>query len=481
MENKKVVNIETANEIELAKYRANYGGLHNGYLQVDADKMRSKILNTANTEEYYTIKGTKYYVSENGSDLNDGLSPEKPIKSLEEIEKLSLKFGDAILFERGSVFRFSKAIRPIDGITYGSYGQGMKPAIYASPKNYANSEDWVNVSDNIWKLSFAHSPASGVVLDYGMIIGIQKREISSMKENGDYYHDFENKVIYLYCDCGKPNDVYQSIEIMPARNIFEVRGEGNLVFDNLCLKYCGGFAMSICDSKPNVAVTNCEFGFIGGLWMGDSVRFGNAVEFYAGLPNVHIENITVKNNWFYQTYDTALSWQGDQHDTIWKNIDFSENLFEYNNADIEFWCVAGCSLIDFKMNNNIMRFTSMGWGTRTNDGGVRGIEGCIRGVTGDINSKLSEINSEFIDNLIDCPARQIINWNIRPEYKEKIFAKGTKLFVNSKYRTLNACLQGLQTDLEEEPYDFQISANSKEELEKIFTRFEDGAEIHWDE
>lgn len=480
MENKKIINLDSKNDIEIAKFKANYGNLHEGYMQKAADEMRKKVLSSANTEEYYKIKGIKYYVSQNGDDNNDGLTPNTPIKTLEKIEKLNLNFGDAVLFERGSVFRFDHAIRTVDGVTYGSYGEGIKPAIYASPENFANSDKWVNAENNIWEIPFNYKRASGVVLDYSMVIGVQKKEISSLAENGDYYHDLDNKILYIYSE-DKPNEAYQSIEIMPARNIFEVRGEGDLVFDNLCIKYCGGFGLSICDSKPNVAVTNCEFGFLGGLWMGDMVRFGNAVEFWSGLPNVHIENITVKNNWFYQIYDTALSWQGDQGDTVWKNIDFSENLFEYNNADIEFWCVNGCSLEDFRMNNNIMRFTSMGWGTRTNDGGIRGIEGCIRGCTGSNDSILSKINSEFIDNIIDCPARQIINWNIRPEYKEKIIAKGTKLYVKSEYRTLDACLQGLQIDLEKEPYDFRLVAKSKEELEEIFTRFEDGAEIHWDE
>lgn len=474
-------NVDRTNDVNLAKFRTNYSNLHKGYLQENADEMRAKILNSANTEENYEIKGTKYFVSENGDDNNDGLSPDSPVKTLEKIESLNLEFGDAILFERDSIFRFSRPIRTKDGITYGSYGEGLKPAFYGSPENFAESDNWTNEDNNIWKIPFDYKRASGFVINYSMIIGVQKRAISELTENGDYYHDLENKIVYTYCDLGNPSDAYQSIEICPARNLFDVRGEGDLVFDNLCLKYAGGFGMSICDSKPNVSVTNCEFGFLGGLWMGDSVRFGNAVEFWSGLPEVRIENITVRNNWFYQIYDTALSWQGDQGDTIWKNIDFSENLFEYNNADIEFWCVNGCSLEDFRMNNNIMRFTSMGWGTRINDGGIRGIEGCIRGVTGTKDSVLAKINSEFIDNLIDCPARQIINWNIRPEYKEKIIAKGTKLYVNSDYRTLDACIQGLQIDLEKEPYDLRIPAKTKEELENIFTRFENGAEIHWDE
>lgn len=478
---KKIVNIEISNELEFAKLRSNYGNMAEGYIGDLANKKLAEILNSANTEEIYDIKGTKYYVSQNGDDANDGLSPEKAIKSLDRIDSLELKFGDAVLFERGSVFRFARVLMAKEGVIYGSYSEGMKPAIYGSPENYALSCEWSSVKPNIWQLPFPYKRASGIVLDYGMIIGIQKADIDSLKENGDYYHDFENGVFYLYCDNGNPKDTYQSVEIMPAFNLITIKDYGDVIVDNLCLKYCGGFAISALDTKPNITVTNCEIGFIGGLWFNENLRFGNAIEFWAGLPNVRIENIKVNNCWFYQVYDTALSWQGNQQDTVWKNIDFSGNLFEYNNADIEFWCVDGCRLEEFKMNNNIMRFTSMGWGTRTNDGGIRGIEGCVRGITGTKNSQLKTFEAEYIDNYMDCPARQIISWNIRPEYKEKIIARGSKIFVKSEYRTLDACLQGLQEDLETEPYDFRIPAKNKQELEEIFTRFEDGAEIHWDE
>ena len=80
---------------------------------------------------------------------------------------------------------------------------------------------------------------------------------------------------------------------------------------------------------------------------------------------------------------------------------------------------------------------------------------------------------------MDSPARQIINWNVIPEQKKNIHASGSKIYVNSEYRTLVPCLQGLQDDLLAEPYDIRFG-NNKEELEKMLEKFEIGAEIHWD-
>lgn len=90
MKNPNVINIDLATDIATAKLRANYGNPATGYLEPQADELRAKILNSPNTEEIYEIKGTKYYVSANGNDENDGLSPEKAICSIDAIEKLPL-------------------------------------------------------------------------------------------------------------------------------------------------------------------------------------------------------------------------------------------------------------------------------------------------------------------------------------------------------------------------------------------------------
>ena len=480
-------NIELSDEIEVAKLRANYKGLHQGYLQQQADEMRAKILNAPNTEEIYAIKGTKYYVSANGDDNNDGKSPESAIKSLDAIEKLPLNDGDAVLFKRGDTFRFGRVIMAVDGVTYGSYGEGIKPKIYGSPENYAQNDAWEEVKPNIWKIDFPYNYASGCIIDYGKIQGVQKWDtrFDGMKEDGDYFHDLDTNAFYLYSKDGKPSDVFMDIEIMPTEKIFFLLGSKDVIIDNLCLKYAASFAIHCADTKGSAGITNCEIGFIGGLWEGGGkpgtrVRFGNAIEFWSGLPGVVIENVTIKNNWVYQTYDSAITWQGNQCYTIWRNIFFNENLFEYNNADIEFFGNNGSPLINYHMENNIMRFTSMGWGTRTCDGGIRGIEGCLRAVTSGRGREMDIKDAYFINNKMDCPARQIINWNINAEQKKHLHTSGTVLYVKSQYRTLAECLQGLQDDWTVEKYDQRMATN-KEELIAMFPRFENGAEIHWDE
>ncbi len=480
MKNPNVINIDITDELEVAKLRSNYGNRAKGYKQAEADEMLAKILSTPNTEELYEIKGTKYYVSASGDDKNDGKSPYAPIKTLAAIHALDLKYGDAVLFKRGDIFRLGDTINAADGVTYGSYGEGPKPRIFGSPENYAENDGWVEVKPSIWEIDFDYPYASGCILDYGKIAGVQKRfeRFDGMAENGDYFHDEEAKKFYLY-SIGKPNEIWHDIEIMPDICIFRLRNSKNVTIDNICMKYTSFFGIHAPDIKDNINITNCELGYTGGRWSG-KVRMGNAIELWAGLDNVCIEDVLIKNNWFYQTYDSAVTWQGSQNDSVYKNISFTENLFEYNNADIEFWAYTGCEVENFYMNKNICRFTSMGWGTRTNDGGIRGIEGCISAVTGLVDIELKIKNIRYTDNIIDCPARQVINWNWRPENKPEIHISGNKFYIKSEYRTLDACLQGLQYNIETEPRHKRTGVN-KEDLIKNIARFDKNTEIHWDE
>ncbi len=479
MKNKIFKDLDFSMNAAVAKQRAYYGNLAEGFFETQADELREKILNTPNTEELYEIKGTKYYIAADGDDKNDGKTPETAIKSLDRIEQIELTEGDAILFKRGDIFRFTRPIELKNNTIYGSYGNGAKPKIYGSPENYAENDTWQEVFTNIWKIDFNYPTACGCVIDHSRIVGVLKLSTKALQENGDYWHDVENNVFYLYCDQGKPSDAWTDIEIMPTFSLLTSKHGLNLVIDNLCLKYAAGFGFSAVLFKSGLNLTNCEFGFLGGLWVAGigSYRFGNALEFWLGAQNVKIDN-----NWFYQIYDSALTWQGNQTNNVYKNIYYTNNLFEYNNCDIEFFSRGNpdAPLENYVMANNIMRFTSMGWGSRTYDGGIRGIEGCIRASTDGRGSPWDIKDTYFTNNTLDCPARQTINWNILPKQRAGIHASGTKLYIKSKYRTLKPCLQGLQTDLDKQPRDHRFACNY-EELVKMFTLFEEGADIYWED
>ena len=436
-----------------------------GYAEKEANEKRNEILNTPNTEELYNIKGKKYYISGNGDDENDGCTPETAFRTIDGLEKINLKKGDAVLFERGYVYRFKRTISVKSGITYGSYGEGNKPAIYGSPFNAAESVWTPSKKKNVWQTDFSFERACGVFFDYGASFGSLKNAgIGSLEKNGDFYHDYLGGSIYVYSDKGNPANIYKSIEISPSIHIFRLDGVKDVVIDNICIKY-GSYGV-VGGIWNNVYVTNCEMGYIGGM-VGADVRRGNAIEFMGGDSS----NVFCDHNWLYQTFDSAVTWQGySASGTSYKNISFSDNLFEYNNADIEFWEEDGVIIDGFVMDNNIMRFTSLGWGTRE---GIRGIEGIYLGnlremtIIGTIDMK---------NSIIDCPGRQIINLKANLDQKNKFVTSNNKYFVKGSYRTLDVALKYFPTDTE---ISGDIKAKNLKELKEALSRFDPTAKFEW--
>lgn len=88
-----------------------------------------------------TYTGAAYYVSNKGSDGNDGLSPETAWATLDRVNQAPLQYGDAVFFERGSVWR-NTTVETKEGVTYSAYGEGVKPRICASPENGGDPDLW---------------------------------------------------------------------------------------------------------------------------------------------------------------------------------------------------------------------------------------------------------------------------------------------------------------------------------------------------
>ena len=81
--------------------------LQNGGADFESEKLKNRIICSNDT---ISDRKNTYYISENGDDANDGLSPERAIRSFERLAGISLCEGDGILFERGSIFRFPEML-----------------------------------------------------------------------------------------------------------------------------------------------------------------------------------------------------------------------------------------------------------------------------------------------------------------------------------------------------------------------------------
>jgi hypothetical protein len=110
--------------------------------------------------------GTVYYVDAgNGSDVNDGLSPQKPWKTITKVNNSFFGPGDSILFKRGGTW--GATLTPTsygtsgNNITFGAYGTGNLPTIDGTGRNYCLSgkTDYITITD----MNFTSATQYGIV------------------------------------------------------------------------------------------------------------------------------------------------------------------------------------------------------------------------------------------------------------------------------------------------------------------------------
>lgn len=384
-----------------------------------ADARKRAILD--NTDEM-PCEGTAYYVSNSGSDENDGLSPETAWATLEKVNTATLSPGDGVYFERGGTWRGQLWAQ--EDVIYSAYGDGSKPNLYASPENGADSDHWslLEGTDNIWVyhtdmmdcgiLVFNDGESWGKKVAPYYVDGYQSTinegqpfdvtteltedlmffsEADSLLYDGapfrytvmdtfdrGEYPDEVTGALYLRCDAGNPGEVFDSIEFAVRQNI--VLPADNAVFHNLCLKYTG--AHCIFGSDIGYDVSYCEIGWIGGSPQyyrydnGEPVIMGNGVECDGSY-----DHYSVTDCYIYQCYDAGVSNQdpsetsevtGDENheirDVVQQNITYARNVFAYNDMPVEIFFTleddAGYGrhrMENVKIEENYFLYTGYGW------------------------------------------------------------------------------------------------------------------------
>lgn len=320
-----------------------------GAYDIGAEELKNKILNSENTEELYEIKGKKYYISKN--------------MTLDDIPT-DLKSGDAILFERGGLWRilWKKGIELPCGVIMGAYGVGDKPKFYGSAKNYAFNNLWEKIGDNLYKIFLHGGNPGNMVFDNCASLGVKKWNLEDVMENYDFYYEGETEDLYFYYEGDIEKD-FNSIEIGQRGDLITMNS--GCVVDNLCVKYTGSHGIIAVKAAENIFITNNEIGYIGGSMQFGTTRFGNGVELKLGSINSK-----VKNNYVYECYDAGLtfqSWRSANVDSHYYDVEFSENLIEKCTYGIEFFTTTkedSGLYSDYKnitMKSNIIRFSGYEW------------------------------------------------------------------------------------------------------------------------
>lgn len=328
-----------------------------------ADNLKETILKT---KDNLTITGTKYYVSNNGNDNNSGLSPQEAWATVNRVNKQEYKKGDAVLFERGGLWRGATVLCK-SGVTYAAYGEGEKPKLYGSAKNYADPSLWEETEvPNVWTTTEKFSNVGFLQFDYDkMSQKVFSKE--GLNKNFNFMQEqYSGVPVLLYYDKGNPGSAFENIEIAPEYSIFIADNKNDIRIDNICMKYTGWHGVKFANVE-NVSVTNCEVGWIGGTGgspTSSKTRWGNGIEFWERCKNILVDHCYV-----YQIYDAALTnqWKGDSDQiVVEENITYTNNLIEYATYSYEFFMNQSNSnsaiMKDITFANNICRYSGFGWG-----------------------------------------------------------------------------------------------------------------------
>ena len=368
-----------------------------------AEALKNKILSSDNIPLPNSVQA--YYVSANGSDLNDGKSPEFPWKTLLRVNSAvnrDNKKRACVCFKRGEIFRGQ--LQACSNVAYTAYGAGEKPVICGSGENGAYPDKWRLCSEgkNVWEYEKELTDVGSVFFNGGegyavklcpdisdgkYEYGIEKLEnnqflssipaADAVRLNNNTAVELKGK-LYLRCDAGNPGEVYSSIEFSERSYIITIPYYSeNILIDNLAVRFGGAHGIGG-GFTDNLTVQNCEVGFIGGgiqsyIFNAENniysvVRYGNGVELHS-----YCSGYTVRNCWVHDIYDAGLTHQqGENHSVglLFKDVSYVGNLIENCIYSIEYFAKKsrrnGATVLmeNIYIADNIMRNAGCGFGSQ---------------------------------------------------------------------------------------------------------------------
>ncbi len=346
----------------------------------DLEDLRNDLYDMiAYNQDILDVKGTKYYVSANGDDNNDGLSPKTAWCSLDKVSNAHLQEGDGVYFNRGDLWRGNITCQ--NGVTYTAYGEGRKPRIYAS-YDATNPELWVETeTKNVWVYDTTLPDKDvGIVVFNGGSAYANKRHLrADLKNQFDFCYtstmsdeddeNIDNKV-YLYCSLGNPAELFSEIEISRAGHVFNIKDrDHDITINNLECFYAQDYFFA--SALKNIEVSYCIFAWQGGHYFGSK---GNRYGFGGGGGCWHsCDSMLFHHCFFTQQFDCSCTPQfggpvPDHSPAIFKDFKFYDNLVEYCEYSFEYFNNQTDNPENkyegFYLGYNFMRKCGRGFGTK---------------------------------------------------------------------------------------------------------------------
>ena len=337
--------------------------------------------------------GSIYYVSTEGDNSNDGLTPETAWQTVSRVREAftnkEITDGSTVLFRRGDTFSGNFGVSAND-ILIGSYGNENlpKPILQASVFDGSYNGAWEEVDENIYKYSMGGSDqifkndVGGIFIYCKDGDSTCDQSISTVKEKFamakkittspsttetedmlktvlthdlEFYHMGHHTsgsastdkagAIYLY-STSNPKSRFKEIRFSPGITGITTATYANIVIDNLHFKYFGKDAIAA-SSTSNLTITNCEFSFIGGMVssygangvaarVGNGINLNGAVKSKANFPLN--KGLYINNNYFYEIFNfDIIFYNQSSSSSIMDRVEITNNVIEYTTSNIKYY------------------------------------------------------------------------------------------------------------------------------------------------
>ncbi len=279
-----------------------------------------------------------YYVSPDGSDSADGLTPGTAWKSVAKVNSTSFSPGDQILFERSGEWRESlnapSSGTASDPIVFADYGTGAKPRFYGS--DVMPNAQFEHYDGNVWRVPLSASETVGSFYADQAFYHDSTQETRASIPNPNYdvttnmthvannaYRWFHNPDGYVYVNtngedpAGNGTLYTAAVRAGLSGGAVYSNYKNHLVFRNLVADetahWNGGYGMRVQGSE-DVKLENCE------VYRGGKHHFGviNATGFVG--ENLRAE-IGMPDLWFGAATAYVSYSDGSRTDdtSVWKN------------------------------------------------------------------------------------------------------------------------------------------------------------------
>lgn len=350
-----------------------------------------------------TNTGNIYYVSNTGSDSNDGLSTSSPWQTINKVNNASFRGGDIIKFKSGDQWREQLTIPTtgVDGrpITFTSYGAGNKPIINGA--NLVSS--WSKHEDNVWK---------AIVTDDPMLVyfdGTRGLEVVNWTCDDEFDWHWSNDTLYVNAPSDvSPATTYTSPGVEAGERNYGIYGsvKNYINISNIEIKYTMIAGIKGVDSND---------------WIVDNVKsYQNGPTLADVGSNCMFDtqkNCVIRNCTFYE---------GGRHNiTIYECFDIiieNNKMWDgyHSNVDIQSYHTTSCG--DITVRNNEIFYSA----------------------SSDINSMAIFIGGDEAVDGVDILENTIYDLTASSENHQGIqtdsYATNVTIYNNSLYNLENYCL-----------------------------------------